>query len=43
VYIAECSSGSNYYAQMDNFRVGRYAQIYPKLTLIEDATTWLPG
>lgn len=43
VYLAEAFGNDNKYLQTDNFRVGTYDQIYPKIRLVDDVTTWLPG
>lgn len=43
VYLADVSGYRTIYGQNDNFRVGTYDQMYPKLHLTDDVTTWLPG
>lgn len=43
IYLAEVAGDEKMLWQEDNFRVGTYDQIYPKLRLIDDATTWVPG
>lgn len=43
VYSAEVNGHSNMYGQNDNFKVASYDQTYPKITLVDDVTTWVAG
>jgi len=43
LYVSESIGDANKNRQIDNFRVGTYGQIYPKLKLVDSVSSWVPG